>query len=361
MKFLKDFIDLLPGLIYVLVVVALVVLTLWFANWFFLRRQTQWGETKRFSRRIVVMLLTVFGVLVIILALPVNEPTRNQLIGLFGLLLTATIALASSTFAGNAMAGLMLRMVRSFKVGDFICIGEEFGRVTDRGLFHTEIQTEDRTLTTLPNLYLITNPVTVTRASGTIVSAQVSLGYDNLHTDVETLLVEAAEKAKLGEPFVQIVDLGDFAVTYRVAGFLPEVQQILTARSHLRAMMLSTLHAGGIEIMSPAFMNQRRIDPNVPIKPSGYRTRLVDQKEMEDQIPEELIFDKAEKAEKLDQIKARYANLKESVEDLEKQMKKADKETKKHLKKKIEDIKADTEILSKVIKRAEKKVDDPPL
>ena len=43
-----------------------------------------------------------------------------------------------------------------------------FGRVTERGLFHTEIQTEDRDLVTLPNLYLVTNPVKVVRTFLTV-------------------------------------------------------------------------------------------------------------------------------------------------------------------------------------------------
>ena len=63
--------------------------------------------------------------------------------------------------------------MRNFRPGDFVRVGERLGRVTERGLFHTEIQTEDRDLTTLPNLYLVTNPVTVVRASGTIVSTTV--------------------------------------------------------------------------------------------------------------------------------------------------------------------------------------------
>ena len=51
--------------------------------------------------------------------------------------------------------------------GDFISAGDQFGRVTERGLFHTEIQTETRDLTTVPNLFLVTHPVTTVRSSGT--------------------------------------------------------------------------------------------------------------------------------------------------------------------------------------------------
>ena len=38
------------------------------------------------------------------------------------------------------MAGLMMRVVKGFGAGDFVSIGESFGRVSERGLFHVEIQ-----------------------------------------------------------------------------------------------------------------------------------------------------------------------------------------------------------------------------
>jgi len=37
-------------------------------------------------------------------------------------------------------------------------VGDYFGRVTERGLFHVEIQTEDRDLATLPNMFLVSQP-----------------------------------------------------------------------------------------------------------------------------------------------------------------------------------------------------------
>ena len=44
--------------------------------------------------------------------------------------------LSSTTFIGNIMAGLMLRVVRSFRPGDFVHVGDYFGRVSEQSLFH---------------------------------------------------------------------------------------------------------------------------------------------------------------------------------------------------------------------------------
>ncbi|MDR4484640.1 MAG: mechanosensitive ion channel [Nitrospirales bacterium] len=211
------------------------------------------------------------GVVLILLALPLDKETHKDLFQLLALLITAVITLSSTTFVSNALAGFMLRGMQSFRLGDFLRVESQFGRVTERGLFHTEIQTEERDLTTLPNLFLVSHPITVIRSSGTIVSATVSLGYDIPHQTIDKLLVEAALAAKLNDPFVHIMELGDYAVTYRISGFLIEVKQLLSARSKLRAKMLTTLHDAGIEIVSPVVMNQRRLEDGIRVLPPNLR------------------------------------------------------------------------------------------
>jgi small conductance mechanosensitive channel len=163
-----------------LVAMALVGIVLWGADGWLLRRR-ELGAERRLPRELAMLLMTIAGVLVVIRLIPMSDSTRGQVLTLLGIVLTGVIALSSTTFVANAMAGLMLRIIKSFHPGDFIRIGEVFGRVTERGLLHTEIQTQDRDLTAFPNLIIITNPVTVVRSSGTIVSANVSLGYDVLH------------------------------------------------------------------------------------------------------------------------------------------------------------------------------------
>ena len=133
---------------------------------------------------------------------------------------------------------MMLRSVRSFRRGDFIRVGDHFGRVSSQGLFHTEIQTEERDLTTLPNGFLAGHPFTTIHPSGTVVATSVGLGYDVPRHEVEIVLLAAAEEAGLEQAFVQIVELGDFAVVYRCAGMLIDVKRLITARSNLNAAVL---------------------------------------------------------------------------------------------------------------------------
>ena len=194
--------DSFPQYMPLIVTLAIVAASLSFANWA-LKKRSRWvGKQQNFVRPLVMLGLTAVALISIIIALPIGEGTKNQLLGLLGLVLTGIIGLSSTSFVSNAMAGLMLRSVGSFRSGDFIEVQGNFGRVSARGLFHTEIQTENRDLNTLPNLYLVSNPVKVVGSSGTIVSAKVSLGYDTSQSRVEGLLKEAAKRAGLGEPFV---------------------------------------------------------------------------------------------------------------------------------------------------------------
>jgi len=266
----------------------------------------------------------ILGIVCVLLALPVEPATRAQLMSLMGVALTAVVALSSTTFVANAMAGLMLRAVKSYRPGDFVRVGDQFGRVTERGLFHTEIQTEDRDLTTLPNLYLVSHPLTVVRSSGTIVSARLSLGYDVSHAVVEPLLMQAARAAELQDAFVQVVELGDFSVTYRVAGFLSDTKHLLSTRSKLRRAVLDTLHGADVEIVSPAFMNQRVLPAGACVLPAGAAGGPTPSPEAGGRAPEALIFDKADEAEKIEQLRARRGGLLAEIKELESQLSRAD-------------------------------------
>ena len=78
------------------------------------------------------------GLVVTILALPIGDAAHGQLLGLLGLLVTGAIALSSTTLLGNALAGIMLRAIRSFRPGDYLRVGEHAGRVSELGILHTD-------------------------------------------------------------------------------------------------------------------------------------------------------------------------------------------------------------------------------
>lgn len=314
----------------------------------FLNKFLQRAAGHRFRNQTLMLGATFLGVLLVILMMPIDTETRGQLLQLTGIIISAAVALSSGTFIANAMAGIMLKSVRNFHTGDWVETDGVFGRVSERGLFHTEIQTPDRDLTTLPNLLLATKAVKVVRQSGTIVDATVSLGYDVHHSRCEKLLLKAAQSLELQDPFVQVLDLGDYSVTYRVAGLLKETKQVIAFRSRLRVAILDHLHSGGVEIVSPLFNNQRQVGTDQVIIPQPVRESK--KRKSADAAPVDVVFDKAEEAEglstlqfQMDQVEADLKSLKKEGKGLSGAEKAAHEATTEELQNQLARLKAEVE------------------
>jgi len=283
--------DVALNVLWVAIVLVVAALAWWLVAWSTTRRPER-REALAVRRQLLQVAIVVVAVVAVVLVLPIESELKGALIGVIGITLAAMIGLSATSMVGNVLAGLMLRSVGNFKPGDFLNVEGHFGRVTYRRLLATEIQTEDRDLTTLPNQYLVTHPVKVIRASGTVVSTTVSIGYDVHRRTLEPFFEEAAVSAGLGDPFVQVSELGDYSVTYRVAGFLDDVKQLLSVRSALRAAIFDRLSAAGVEIASPMLVGGRPLHVDEPLiasaPPRRYATPSAD--------PGSRIFDKAEAA-----------------------------------------------------------------
>jgi small conductance mechanosensitive channel len=302
---------------------------LWGAHWFLIGRYPNMGNERKLPRQLILLGLVIISLLILVLALPIDDSSRNQLIGLVGLVLSGLFAFSSTNVLANLMAGILLRITKPFRIGDFIRVNEYFGRVTERGLFDTEIQTESRELIALPNSFLIITPVTTIRSSGVIISATLSLAYDVPHLVIEPLLIKAARETRLEEPYVHILELGNFSVTYRVSGLLTDIKYHITARSDLNSNILDALHEGKVEIVSPYFLNQRVYDTEKRFIPRKVSVKA----EKETITAEDLAFDKAESAERLD--KEKYA-LVEEIEQLEEALKEARRAERENLRNRLE-------------------------
>lgn len=263
-------------------------------------------------RQLFYVALWIIAAFVFVGTLPVKDKTL--IFQIMALLLTTLIGLSSTTFVSNAMAGLMLKATGSFKEGDLIRVQDYFGGVKTKGLLHTEIQSEDRDLIHLPNLFIITNPVQVVDQKGTLISTEVSIGYDVHRRRVRQLLLEAAELAGLAEPFVLVVTLGDFSVTYRVSGLSDDGSTAISSRSTLRGAILDVLHESGVEIMTPGVMAQRPINPDQPVIPLRMYGAEVD---ADNGKAEKAMFDKSELAGRISRFRDRKSRLTQEIKRLQ--------------------------------------------
>lgn len=297
-------------------VILILSLILFTNSWIFKKINTTKLNGNILKHSIATLIVFV-GILVFILTFPMAQVLKGQVIGFLAIVLSAGIALSSTTVLGNLIAGIMNSAMKRFRSGDLIKIGEVQGRVTTKSIFHTEVQLEDSNFITIPNLYIATHPVKLTRKSDTVISTSVSLGYDISRLTIEESLKEAALLTGLTNPYVYIVTLGDYSVVYKIHGFLEDSSTYFSTKSQLNAHVMDVLHEKNIQIVSPTFMNQINANDKVFI-PKNSSTQYSVHKE---KIPEDLIFDEAIKSELIEQKKDTLKALTEQQKTLRKEQK----------------------------------------
>jgi small conductance mechanosensitive channel len=301
--------DLLRSLVEPTGVLFGVILLLVLNNYIFSKVRPSTGN-RNIVKRSIATFLALIGGLAFILALPINHTLKGQILSFLGIIISAGIALSSTTVLGNLIAGFMNNSMNRFRNGDLIRIGEFQGRVTHKSAFHTEIQLQDSNFVTIPNLYMASNPVKLTRKSNTVISTSVSLGYDVPRIHIEEALKAAANETGLKDPYVYITNLGDYSVVYKIHGFLADSNKFFSTNSLLNANVMDALHENHIEIVSPSFMNQRRIE-NKEFIPVSQAEHEEPAEPADEASPEELIFDEAIKSEEVE-------NKKEMLQKIEK-------------------------------------------
>ncbi|TFH05463.1 MAG: mechanosensitive ion channel [Methanosarcina sp.] len=319
----------------------------------------------KFTKQLIQFVILSIGLIFVVFSLPIAAQYKESILSLLEIIAGAAIALSSTTFIANAMSGIMLRIIKPFRVGDYIESENIFGRVTDIHILHTEVQSIDRDLVTFPNLKLVSNPLKTIRTSGTIIFTCISLGYDVPRQKIEKNLLLAAENTGLENPFVHVLELGDFSVTYKVGGLLKNIESLITARSDFKKAVLDALHEAGVEIVSPNFMNQRILKEGTVFIPPKEPLKAEVPEKPPEKKPEEIIFDKAIEAEILGKIELVLSTLEEKEKDLKKQVNSVPEQNRKaelsgkleFLKARKEEVKTEFEAMKKQMEETEETIE----
>lgn len=334
-----------PGIVLLLLFVFL------FLNKWLFNRIKKDKESFRITKQSIAALIVLIGSITFIFSLPIEQSLKGQILSFLGIIISAAIALSSTTLLGNLIAGIMNNSMNRFKLGDLIKVGDLMGRVTSKNILHTEIQLEDSNFITIPNLHIASNPVKLTRKNNTVISTTVSLGYDVSQSKIFESLKNAATETGLNDPYVYITHLGDFSVSYKIHGFLEDSSKYFSTSSLLNSNVISSLHDNNIEIVSPTFMNQRQVNDILFIP----QKEIVRNEEKPEKSPEDLIFDKATEAGAIEKKKEYLSEIDQKIEDLKDQIKDLnDKIEIDNLKKKMERLK---DIQKKILEHIEEKTE----
>jgi small-conductance mechanosensitive channel len=187
------------------------------------------------------------------------------------------VSFGSSSTVGNLIAGIVLTYMRPFKIGERVKIGETVGDVVERTFLYIKIRTVKNEQVIVPSLLALNNNMinysAATHARGLILHTTVTIGYDAPWRKVHELLQHAAERTehilKEPKPFVLQTSLNDFFVTYQLNAYTDKPARMVQIYSDLHQNIQDAFNQGGVEIMSPHYMQLR--DGNTTTIPTDFR------------------------------------------------------------------------------------------
>jgi small-conductance mechanosensitive channel len=112
----------------------------------------------------------------------------------------------------------------------------------------------------IPNSQILAGEVlnysSLAAAHGLILHTEVGIGYETPWRQVEAMLIEAAARTSgLADapPFVRLMRLGDFAVTYELNVYCTNVLAMHQLYTALHRNILDVFNEYGVQIMTPAY------------------------------------------------------------------------------------------------------------
>jgi small-conductance mechanosensitive channel len=215
----------------------------------------EWADT---SFNIVKLLIYALTAVIVFPYLPGSSSPAFQGISIF---VGVLVSLGSTTAVANVVAGVVLTYTRAFHIGDQVEVADTRGRIVERSMFVTRIQTLKNVIVSIPNSMVLNNNIINYSKNmgqtGLLVHTAITIGYDVPWQTVNKLLVAAAGKTEHIEeypaPFVLQTGLQDNYVTYEINGWTRKPEELPRTYSDLHANILDEFHGHNVEITSPAY------------------------------------------------------------------------------------------------------------
>lgn len=219
-------------------------------------------------------LAIAFTVVIIFPYIPGSNSLAFQGVSVF---LGILVSLGSTSAVANAVAGIVLTYMRSFRPGELVKIADTTGDVVEKTLFVTRIRTIKNVDVTIPNSLVLNSHIinfsALAATTGLILHTEVTIGYDAPWEKVHALLIQAAlateDVLTEPKPFVLQTALEDSYVRYQLNAYTAKANQMVSIYSNLHAHIQDAFNTAGVEIMSPAYHALR--DGNCITVPAAQR------------------------------------------------------------------------------------------
>jgi small-conductance mechanosensitive channel len=262
---LLSFINYLPNLFFILVLVIVTRFVIKFVRLFFAEVEKGtialpgfYLEWARPTYKIVRFLIIAFAVIVIFPYLPGSSSDAFRGVSIF---LGILFSLGSVSAVANIVAGVVLTYMRPFRLGDRVKIADTIGDVIEKTLLVTRVRTIKNVDVTIPNSMVlgshIINYSSSAQERGLILHTGVTIGYDAPWRKVHELLIAAAESTqhilKEPKPFVLQTSLDDSYVSYELNAYTDQPNVMTSTYSELHENIQDKFNEAGVEIISPHY------------------------------------------------------------------------------------------------------------
>lgn len=247
---------------FILLVLAVKVLAYFIFDFLVLRRQGV--RYPKLIKDVVVFILFAAGVL-LILKYYLGQPISGLLASTA--VLTVVVGFALQDVLGNLFSGIVLNFEDSFKIGDWVRIGERQGRVEQFGWRSFKVRTIDRELIVIPNQSAAKAEVLIYGSAGQPVALRVRFGAgygdspDRVAAAALSALQAMADVRAEPPPQVQLADFGDFAMNYEAKLWIDDYERHRRIASDARRRIWYAFRRQGIEIPFPkrdVYLKQER-------------------------------------------------------------------------------------------------------
>ncbi len=242
----------------IIAAIIIVVVGFWLANRITRVLNNKGLDQKELDTTIIVYLTRIFNValkiLVVIVAagvLGVETTSFVAILGAAGLAVGLALQGSLANFAG----GVLILVLRPFRVGDLIVAQDQEGIVTTIDIFYTTLTRTDNRRVILPNGPLIGNVITNSTAELTRrVDVLVGIAYSDDVDKAEKILLDLAKQNPMvlahPEPMVGILNFGDSSVNLTFRTWC-KTDDYWPAYFDLHKQTKKALDAGGITIPFP--------------------------------------------------------------------------------------------------------------
>ena len=162
------------------------------------------------------------------------------------------IGLALQGALSNIAGGIMILVLRPFRVGDYVDVAGKAGTVSDVGIFYTTLTTPDNKVIIIPNGTVMANEITNTSVKDTRrVDLVFGVAYGTNVDKVRGILLEEATKHPLTlddpAPFARLTKQSDSSLDFTLRVWV-NAGDYWTVNFDLLESINNRLEAEGIEI-----------------------------------------------------------------------------------------------------------------